>query len=31
MMKKYLSLLLSLALLAALLTGCGSAGKSAAS
>ena len=30
-MKKYLSLLLSLALLAALLTGCGSAGKSAAS
>ena len=31
MMKKYLSLLLSLALLAALLTGCGSAGKSAVS
>ena len=30
-MKKYLSLLLSLALLAALLTGCGSAGKSAVS
>ena len=30
-MKKYLSLLLSLALLAVLLTGCGSAGKSAAS
>lgn len=30
-MKKHLSLLLSLALLAALLTGCGSAGKSAAS